>query len=77
MVEAEALAERQQGSEAARAAYEAWFRRQVQMGIDALNAGDVVTAEEAEAEAEAWCAATLRRMRRMVGEADLDVPSDG
>ena len=36
------------------AAHDAWFRRQVQAGIDAANAGDVVSAEEVEAEAAAW-----------------------
>lgn len=36
------------------AEYDAWFRRQVQTGLDAANAGDVIPAEEVEAEAEAW-----------------------
>ncbi len=34
--------------------HDAWFRRQVQIGRDAAEAGDVVSAEEVEAEAEAW-----------------------
>lgn len=36
------------------AAYDSWFRREVQVGIDAANAGDLVSAEEVEAEAAAW-----------------------
>jgi predicted transcriptional regulator len=31
-----------------------WFRREVQTGIDAANAGDVLPAEDVEAEALAW-----------------------
>jgi len=42
--------------------HDAWFRRQVQIGIDAANAGDVISAEEVEAEAEAWRAETRRKM---------------
>ena len=34
--------------------HEAWFCRQVQVGIDSANAGDVISAEEVEAEAIAW-----------------------
>jgi predicted transcriptional regulator len=30
--------------------YEQWFRRQVQIGIDAADAGEVIPAEEVEAE---------------------------
>lgn len=33
---------------------DAWFRHQVQVGIDAANAGDVASFEEVEAEAAAW-----------------------
>lgn len=36
------------------AAYDAWLRRQVQAGLDAANAGDLISAAEIEAEAEAW-----------------------
>ena len=39
-----------------------WFRREVQIGLDAANAGDVVSAEEVEAEAVAWRAETRRKM---------------
>lgn len=42
--------------------HDAWFRRQAQIGIDAANAGDVISAEEVEAEAEAWRAETRRKM---------------
>ena len=37
----------------AAADHNAWFRREVQAGIDAANAGTVIPAEEAEAEADA------------------------
>ena len=40
------------------AAHDTWFRDQVQIGIAAANAGDVLSAEEVEAEAEAWRAET-------------------
>lgn len=42
--------------------YDSWFRREVQIGLDAANAGDVVSAEEVEAEAIAWRAETRRKM---------------
>lgn len=35
-------------------AYDDWFRREVQIGIDAADAGDVVSDEQMEAEAIAW-----------------------
>jgi len=44
------------------AEHDAWFRRQVQVGLDAANSGDVVSAEEVEAEAAAWRAETRRKM---------------
>lgn len=44
------------------AEHDAWFRRQVQIGIDAANAGDLISAEEVEAEAEAWREATRQRL---------------
>jgi len=44
------------------AAHDAWFRRQVQIGLDSANAGDLIPAEEVEAEAEAWRAETRRKM---------------
>ncbi|WP_275098115.1 CopG family ribbon-helix-helix protein [Sedimenticola hydrogenitrophicus] len=44
------------------AAHDDWFRRQVQIGLDSANAGDLITAEEVEAEAAAWRAETRRKM---------------
>ncbi|MFY0992475.1 CopG family ribbon-helix-helix protein [Halomonas sp. C05BenzN] len=44
------------------AAHDAWFRREVQAGIDAANAGDVIPAAEVEAEAAAWRAETQRKL---------------
>jgi predicted transcriptional regulator len=44
------------------AAHEAWFRLQVQTGLDAANAGDVISAEEVEAEAVAWRAKTQSKL---------------
>lgn len=35
------------------ASHDAWFWREVQAGIDSANAGDLVSAEEVEADA-AW-----------------------
>jgi predicted transcriptional regulator len=45
-------------------AHDAWFRQQVQAGIAAANAGDVISAEEVEAEAAAWRAETRRKLAR-------------
>jgi predicted transcriptional regulator len=42
--------------------HDAWFLREVQIGLDAANAGDVISAEEVEAEAVAWRAETRRKM---------------
>ncbi|MFI4939515.1 MAG: CopG family ribbon-helix-helix protein [Burkholderiales bacterium] len=42
--------------------HDAWFRRQVQIGLDAANAGDVISAEKVEAEAATWRAETRRKM---------------
>jgi predicted transcriptional regulator len=42
--------------------HDVWFRREVQIGIDAADAGAVVSAEEVEAEAQAWRAETRRKM---------------
>ncbi len=36
------------------AAHDAWFRRQVQAGLDSANTGDLISADEVEAEAAAW-----------------------
>lgn len=44
----------------AEAAQDAWFRRQIQMGLDSANAGDVLSA--AEVEAEAWRAEMRSKM---------------
>ena len=44
------------------AAHDAWFRRQVQLGLDAASTGDVITAADVEAEAEAWRAAVRRKL---------------
>lgn len=40
------------------AAHETWFRRSVQAGLDAANAGDTVAAKDIEADAKAWRAET-------------------
>ena len=42
--------------------HDAWFHRQVQIGLDSANAGDLVAAEEVEAEAAAWRAETRRKL---------------
>ena len=42
-------------------AHDAWFQRQVQLGVDAANAGDVLSAEEVEAEAQTWREHTRRK----------------
>ena len=44
------------------AEHDAWFRRQVQVGIDAANAGDLIPGDEVEAEAAAWREATQQRL---------------
>ena len=44
------------------AEHDSWFRREVQIGLDAANVGDVLAAEQVEAEAIAWRAETRRRM---------------
>ena len=44
------------------AEHDAWFRRQVQIGLDSANAGDLVSAEEVEAEAAAWRTETRRKL---------------
>lgn len=41
--------------------HDAWFRRQVQIGLDLADAGDLVSAEEVEAEAAAWREETRRK----------------
>ena len=44
------------------AAHDTWFRDQVQIGIDAANAGDVLSTDEVEAEAAAWWTETRRKI---------------
>lgn len=43
-------------------AHDEWFRRQVQIGLDSANAGDLISSEEIEAEAEIWRAETRLKM---------------
>lgn len=44
------------------AEHDTWFRGQVQTGIDAANADDVISAEEVEAQAAAWRAQTRQKL---------------
>jgi predicted transcriptional regulator len=44
--------------------YEEWFRRQVQIGIDAADAGELIPAEEVEAEFAALRAVSSRELLR-------------
>lgn len=44
------------------AEHDAWFRRQVQIGLDSANAGDLIPAAEVEAKFAAKRAATRRRL---------------
>lgn len=44
------------------AEHDAWFRRQVQAGIESANAGDLISSEDVEAEAAAWRDETRRKM---------------
>lgn len=46
------------------AEHDTWFRQQVQIGLDSANAGELVSAEEIEAEAAAWREETRRRPDR-------------
>ena len=41
-------------------AHDRWFRREVQFGIDAADSGDLVSAEEVEADAASWRDETRR-----------------
>lgn len=50
----------QQQQEAAE--HDAWFRREVQTGIDSANAGELIAAEDLQAEAAAWRAQTRRKL---------------
>jgi predicted transcriptional regulator len=42
--------------------HDAWLRRQVQMGLDSANAGELLSSEEVEAEAAAWRAEMRRKL---------------
>jgi predicted transcriptional regulator len=42
--------------------HDAWFRRQVQIGLDSANAGNLVPADQVEAKFAARRAATRRRL---------------
>ena len=44
------------------AAHDAWFRRQVHIGVDSANAGNLIPAAEVEAKFAAKRAATRRRI---------------
>ncbi|HQZ02801.1 MAG TPA: hypothetical protein PKW99_09150 [Thauera sp.] len=44
------------------AAHDAWFRRQVQVGLDSANAGNLIPAAEVEAQFAGKRAATRRRL---------------
>lgn len=45
------------------AEHDAWFRRQVQIGLDSANAGNLISAAEVEAKFAAKRAATRRRLK--------------
>ena len=42
--------------------HDVWFRREVAAGIAEANSGDLISAEEVEAESTAWRAATSRKL---------------
>ena len=42
--------------------HDTWFREQVQAGLDSAKAGELVPAEDVEAEAAAWRAAIRRKI---------------
>ncbi|MDZ7852547.1 MAG: hypothetical protein U5L98_07825 [Halomonas sp.] len=44
------------------AEHDAWFRREVQIGIDSANAGNLIPAADVEAEAAEWRAETRRKL---------------
>jgi predicted transcriptional regulator len=48
----------------ATAEHDAWFRQQVQSGLDAADAGEVISADDVEAEAARWRAETRRGLAR-------------
>lgn len=44
------------------AEHDAWFRRAVRAGIDSANAGELIAAEDVEAQAVAWRAETRSKV---------------
>lgn len=44
-------------------AHELWFRQQVQLGIDAANAGELISAKDVEAEFEKRRSETRRKLQ--------------
>jgi predicted transcriptional regulator len=48
------------------AEYDTWFRRQVQIGLDSANAGNLIPSVEVEAKFAAMRAATRRRLEASV-----------
>ncbi|MCB2264043.1 MAG: hypothetical protein LGR52_14080 [Candidatus Thiosymbion ectosymbiont of Robbea hypermnestra] len=55
------------------AEHDAWFRRRVQVGVDAANAGDLISAAKVEAEAAAWRAEL--RQKPTSTDQDASVPA--
>ena len=41
--------------------YDAWFRQEVQLGLDAANRGELLSADEVEREAQVWRDAMLSK----------------
>lgn len=59
------------------AEHDAWLRRQVQMGLDSANAGELLGSEEVEAEAAAWRAeisTSVARRRRILDISLINQP---
>ena len=46
-----------------KAEHDAWFRRQVQVGIDSADRGELISHEDAEAESAEWRAGVQRRIQ--------------
>ena len=44
------------------AAHDAWFRREVQLGLDSANAGRLLSHDEVESDAAAWREEVRRKM---------------
>lgn len=49
-------------SQQSKAEYEEWFLREVQIGMDSANAGNLIPSDEVEAEAALWRAETRRKL---------------